>query len=70
MNTRTISAEDRHPRQRVAILDTEMAHVDVGEGDPIIFLHGNPTSSYLWRNISHCSRKNVPRGSRKVKTIP
>jgi haloalkane dehalogenase len=25
--------------------------VDVGNGDPIVFLHGNPTSSYLWRNI-------------------
>ena len=28
-----------------------MAYVDVGQGDPIVFLHGNPTSSYLWRNI-------------------
>ena len=28
-----------------------MAHVEVGEGDPIVFLHGNPTSSYLWRNV-------------------
>jgi len=28
-----------------------MSYVDVGEGDPIVFLHGNPTSSYLWRNI-------------------
>ena len=28
-----------------------MAYVDKGEGDPIVFLHGNPTSSYLWRNI-------------------
>jgi haloalkane dehalogenase len=28
-----------------------MAHVEQGEGDPILFLHGNPTSSYLWRNI-------------------
>src|SRR5215469_7523317 len=51
MNTSTISAEDRHPRQRVTVLDTEMAYVDVGLGDPIVFLHGNPTSSYLWRNI-------------------
>jgi len=33
------------------VLDTEMSYVDVGEGDPIVFLHGNPTSSYLWRNI-------------------
>ncbi|MEM9124023.1 MAG: haloalkane dehalogenase, partial [Pseudomonadota bacterium] len=28
-----------------------MAYVEEGEGDPIVFLHGNPTSSYLWRNI-------------------
>lgn len=28
-----------------------MHYVDEGEGDPILFLHGNPTSSYLWRNI-------------------
>lgn len=33
-----------------------MAYVDVGEGEPVLFLHGNPTSSYLWRNIiPHCS---------------
>jgi haloalkane dehalogenase len=29
----------------------EMAYVDEGNGDPIVLLHGNPTSSYLWRNI-------------------
>ncbi len=28
-----------------------MAYVEAGQGDPIVFLHGNPTSSYLWRNI-------------------
>jgi haloalkane dehalogenase len=28
-----------------------MHYVDEGQGDPILFLHGNPTSSYLWRNI-------------------
>ena len=33
------------------MLGTSMAYVDVGEGDPIVFLHGNPTPSYLWRNI-------------------
>ncbi|MDI3251463.1 MULTISPECIES: haloalkane dehalogenase [unclassified Pseudomonas] len=42
---------DPHPRQRVAVLDTDMSYVDVGAGDPIVFLHGNPTWSYLWRNI-------------------
>jgi haloalkane dehalogenase len=34
-----------------SVLDTRMHHVESGEGDPIVFLHGNPTSSYLWRNI-------------------
>jgi haloalkane dehalogenase len=38
-------------RRHVSVLDTEMSYLDTGEGDPIVFLHGNPTSSYLWRNI-------------------
>lgn len=46
-----ISAADPYPRQRVAVLDSEIAYVDAGEGDPIVFLHGNPTRSYLWRNV-------------------
>ena len=46
-----ISAADPYERQRVAVLDSEMAYVETGRGDPIIFLHGNPTSSYLWRNV-------------------
>ena len=46
-----IAAEDRYERRRVAVLDSEMAYVDAGEGGPILFLHGNPTSSYLWRNV-------------------
>src|SRR5262245_8131021 len=46
-----ISATDPHARRRVPVLDTEMAYVDTGHGDPVVFLHGNPTSSYLWRNI-------------------
>jgi len=46
-----ISTEDPSYRKRIAVLDTNMAYVDVGEGDPIVFLHGNPTPSYLWRNI-------------------
>lgn len=51
MHDPTISAADPYERQRVAILDSTMAYVDTGTGDPIVFLHGNPTSSYLWRNI-------------------
>ena len=46
-----ISTEDMSYRKHVPVLDTNMAYVDVGEGDPIVFLHCNPTPSYLWRNI-------------------
>jgi len=50
-----ISAADPYVRKRVAVLDSEMAYVETGSGDPIVFLHGNPTNSYLWRNvIPHC----------------
>lgn len=46
-----ISSEERYPKKHIEILGSEMAYVEVGSGDPIVFLHGNPTSSYLWRNI-------------------
>lgn len=46
-----ISATDKYERERANTLDSVMAYVDTGEGDPVVFLHGNPTSSYLWRNI-------------------
>jgi haloalkane dehalogenase len=53
MHSLAISPADPHPRRRVGVLDTEMSFVDIGmsQADPIVFLHGNPTSSYLWRNI-------------------
>jgi len=35
----------------IKINNKKMAYVEIGAGDPIIFQHGNPTSSYLWRNI-------------------
>jgi haloalkane dehalogenase len=38
-------------KQRAEILGHSMAYVESGEGDPIVLLHGNPTSSYLWRNV-------------------
>ncbi|BAV42728.1 haloalkane dehalogenase [Mycobacterium ulcerans] len=37
--------------KRVDVLDSAMSYIDVGQGDPIVFLRGNPTSSYLWRNV-------------------
>jgi haloalkane dehalogenase len=46
-----ISSTFSHQKKRRRVLDRELAYVEVGEGDPIVFLHGNPTSSYLWRNV-------------------
>jgi pimeloyl-ACP methyl ester carboxylesterase len=46
-----ISAAFPYQKQRRRVLGREMAYVEVGEGDPIVLLHGNPTSSYLWRNV-------------------
>jgi len=46
-----ISAALPHQKQRQQVLGRKMAYVEVGQGDPIILLHGNPTSSYLWRNV-------------------
>jgi len=40
-----------YEKQRAEVFGSTMAYVDVGSGDPIVFLHGNPTSSYLWRNV-------------------
>jgi pimeloyl-ACP methyl ester carboxylesterase len=46
-----ISAAFPYQKKRRRVLGREMAYVEVGEGDPIVLLHGNPTSSYLWRNV-------------------
>jgi len=46
-----ISATFPYQKQRRRVHGSEMAYVDVGQGDPIVLLHGNPTSSYLWRNV-------------------
>ena len=46
-----ISAADWYERRRLRVLDSHIAYVEVGVGDPIVLLHGNPTSSYLWRNV-------------------
>ena len=65
MTTNEISPHDPHPRRRADVGGIEMAFVDTGRPRPnplpeeegvVVFLHGNPTSSYLWRNIiSHVS---------------
>ena len=51
----SLGAAERYPKQYAEVLGARMAYVEAGSGDPIVFLHGNPTSSYLWRNvIPHC----------------
>jgi haloalkane dehalogenase len=39
------------PKRFATVHGKQMAYAESGSGDPIVFLHGNPTSSYLWRNI-------------------
>ena len=46
-----VSAEERFTKKKIQVLGRMMAYVDEGVGYPIVLLHGNPTSSYLWRNI-------------------
>ena len=55
-DTSEISAHDPHPRRRADVGGATMAYVDTGNpaaasDGAVVFLHGNPTSSYLWRNI-------------------
>jgi haloalkane dehalogenase len=51
-------------KKHVNVLGKDMAYIETGTGDPIIFLHGNPTSSYVWRHIiphvSHLGRCIAP----------
>ncbi len=57
-----ISPEERYEKKRVEVLGSGMSYVEAGAGDPIVLLHGNPTSSYLWRNvIPHLLRAGVGR---------
>ena len=47
----TISAAFPFESRFVDVLGSRMHYIEEGSGDPIVFLHGQPTSSYLWRNI-------------------
>ncbi len=46
-----ISAEMPYESRYIEVLGSKIHYVEAGQGDPILFLHGNPTSSYLWRNV-------------------
>ena len=47
----SVSTSAALPKTRTHVNGAAMAYVDVGSGAPMVFLHGNPTSSYLWRNM-------------------
>ena len=46
-----ISAKFPFESKFLEVEGSNIHYIEEGEGDPILFLHGNPTSSYLWRNI-------------------
>ena len=51
MSHQAVSAEFPFESKFIDILGSRMHYIEDGIGDPILFLHGNPTSSYVWRNI-------------------
>ncbi len=51
MRRHPVISTDELPRKFIDVKGRRMAYVELGCGDPIIFQHGTPTSSYLWRNI-------------------
>ena len=46
-----MTSTKEYPKKSVILDSKKLAYVEIGEGAPIVFLHGNPTSSYLWRNV-------------------
>jgi haloalkane dehalogenase len=57
-----ISPDFPFAKSQMEVLGSSIAYVDEGEGQPVVFLHGNPTSSYLWRNII----PHLPEGYRAI----
>ncbi len=51
MATQAISADFPYEPNFVEVHGSRLHYIEAGSGDPVLFLHGNPTSSYLWRNI-------------------
>lgn len=51
MNVQAISPDFTYASHYVDVHGSKIHYIEDGSGDPILFLHGNPTSSYLWRNI-------------------
>ena len=51
MSALAIASDFPFESKFIEVLGSKMHCIDEGQGDPILFLHGNPTSSYLWRNV-------------------
>ena len=51
MTNATISPDFPFPSRFVEVMGSQVHYVEEGAGDPILFVHGNPASSYIWRNI-------------------
>lgn len=51
MTSKTISTEFPYTSKFIEVSGSKIHYIEKGTGDPILFIHGNPTSSYLWRNI-------------------
>ena len=51
MTSKDISSEFRFTSRFIEVNGSNIHFIEEGTGDPIVFIHGNPTSSYLWRNI-------------------
>ena len=47
----SISSDFPYKLKTVKVHGSQMHYIDEGSGDPILFIHGIPTSSYLWRNV-------------------
>ncbi len=65
----TPSADMPFEKKFVEVNGSKMAYVDEGTGPVILFLHGNPTSSYLWRNIIPFVLDNIPTGTTDYRAI-
>ncbi len=53
--TPPIAVHPSYETKTTIVMGKRMAYVEAGSGDPIVFVHGNPTSKYMWRNVMpHC----------------
>lgn len=51
INRLPVSEALEFERRSIKVFDSQMSYLELGDGEPVLFVHGNPTSAYLWRNI-------------------